>query len=180
MANISKYGGNPDKIVLVGHSAGAHLAPLVALDPRYLAQVGLTSSALSKVISLDVHAYNIPYAIQLMTNNATFSAQIPSLKMMFGQTTTQQLEASPANYIASNKSLPEFLVLSAGLMKGTVQDLTKKTSIAFVNSLSAAGFTANHYDYPNETHSSMVSDINTAGDQPAIVIRQFLSSLVSQ
>ncbi|MEY4066623.1 MAG: Carboxylesterase NlhH [Pseudomonadota bacterium] len=179
VANISKYGGNPNKIVLVGHSAGAHLAPLVAMDSRYLAQVGLTASSISKVISLDVHAYNIPYAIQLMTNNTTFSGQIPSLKLMFGQTSTDQLKASPANYITSNKSLPEFLILSAGLMKGTVQDLTKKTSMAFVNSLKGANFIANHYDYPTETHSSMVTDINTTGDQPAIVIRQFLSSLVS-
>lgn len=39
-ANIAKYGGNPEKIGVSGHSAGAHIALLVALDPRWLAAAG--------------------------------------------------------------------------------------------------------------------------------------------
>ena len=38
--NIAKYGGDPDQIVLSGHSAGAYLAVMLALDPRYLQAVG--------------------------------------------------------------------------------------------------------------------------------------------
>lgn len=33
--NIAKYGGNPDKIFVSGHSAGGHLAALIAVDNRY-------------------------------------------------------------------------------------------------------------------------------------------------
>lgn len=33
--NIAKYGGNPDKIFISGHSAGGHLAALVTLDDTY-------------------------------------------------------------------------------------------------------------------------------------------------
>ncbi len=39
--NIAKYGGDPGKIVLTGHSAGAYLISLLLLDPRYLAAHGL-------------------------------------------------------------------------------------------------------------------------------------------
>lgn len=35
-AHISAYGGDPDRIYLMGHSAGAHIAALLALDSRYL------------------------------------------------------------------------------------------------------------------------------------------------
>lgn len=35
------YGGDPARLVLMGHSAGAHIAALLSLDPRWLATVGL-------------------------------------------------------------------------------------------------------------------------------------------
>ena len=35
------YGGNPRRLVLVGHSAGAYIATMLALDPQYLNAVGL-------------------------------------------------------------------------------------------------------------------------------------------
>ena len=39
-ANIAKWGGRPEAIGVAGHSAGAHIAVLLALDPRYLAAAG--------------------------------------------------------------------------------------------------------------------------------------------
>jgi acetyl esterase/lipase len=37
------YGGDPSRIVLVGHSAGAYIAAMLTLDPKWLAVVGLDS-----------------------------------------------------------------------------------------------------------------------------------------
>ncbi len=34
--NISKYGGDPHRIIVAGHSSGAHIASMLALNPRYL------------------------------------------------------------------------------------------------------------------------------------------------
>ncbi len=34
--NITHYGGDPDRIILMGHSSGAHIASMLALSPRYL------------------------------------------------------------------------------------------------------------------------------------------------
>jgi acetyl esterase/lipase len=39
--NIGRFGGDPDKIFLKGHSAGAHIAAMLSIDPRWLAKVGL-------------------------------------------------------------------------------------------------------------------------------------------
>jgi acetyl esterase/lipase len=50
--NISQYGGTPEKIVLMGHSAGAHLAALVSFDERYLLKHGLTQNSISGFIGL--------------------------------------------------------------------------------------------------------------------------------
>jgi acetyl esterase/lipase len=36
LANAARYGGDPARVVLVGHSAGAYNAAMLALDPRWL------------------------------------------------------------------------------------------------------------------------------------------------
>jgi len=37
-ANVARYGGDPDRIVLAGHSAGAYNAAMLALDARWLGE----------------------------------------------------------------------------------------------------------------------------------------------
>lgn len=39
-ANIARHGGNPARIGVTGHSAGAYIALMLALDPQWLARVG--------------------------------------------------------------------------------------------------------------------------------------------
>ena len=41
-AHAREFGGDPERLYLMGHSAGAHLAALVTLDPRYFAAAGET------------------------------------------------------------------------------------------------------------------------------------------
>ncbi|HSN72271.1 MAG TPA: alpha/beta hydrolase, partial [Steroidobacteraceae bacterium] len=50
--NIERYGGDPDQLWLMGHSAGAHIAALLAFDERYLAAAGVPRCALSGFIGL--------------------------------------------------------------------------------------------------------------------------------
>jgi acetyl esterase/lipase len=39
--NVARYGGDRERIVLMGHSAGAHMAAMLAIDGRWLAKVGV-------------------------------------------------------------------------------------------------------------------------------------------
>jgi acetyl esterase/lipase len=41
-SNAARFGGDPDRIFLVGHSAGANIAALLATDATYLRAVGLS------------------------------------------------------------------------------------------------------------------------------------------
>ena len=50
--SIEHYGGDPHQLFVMGHSAGAHTAALLALDSTYLEQVGLRRTVLSGVVSI--------------------------------------------------------------------------------------------------------------------------------
>lgn len=48
--NIAAYGGDPQRLFIGGHSAGAHLSSLLALDAQFLATIEQTPDAISGVI----------------------------------------------------------------------------------------------------------------------------------
>ncbi len=50
--HIAEHGGDPKHVYLMGHSAGAHIAALLTLDPHYLQAVGLDRSAIRATIGL--------------------------------------------------------------------------------------------------------------------------------
>ena len=53
-----EFGGDPDRLVLMGHSAGAHIAALLAFDPNYLAAAGVRPHSIAGFIGLSG-----PYAL---------------------------------------------------------------------------------------------------------------------
>ena len=52
------------RVVLMGHSAGAHLVALVGTDERYLRGAGLSFADLDGVIPIDGAAYDVPVQMQ--------------------------------------------------------------------------------------------------------------------
>ncbi len=60
--NIAKYGGDPAKIIIAGHSAGGYLALMLALDKSWLGEYGIDAAA-------DIISY-WPISGQCVTHNA--------------------------------------------------------------------------------------------------------------
>ncbi len=50
--NVAQYGGDVSRLYLTGHSAGGHLAALLALDGRYLSKLGVPPNAIRGVATL--------------------------------------------------------------------------------------------------------------------------------
>lgn len=50
--SISKYGGDPKRLYVMGHSSGAYNAAMMALDPRWLAEINLTPAIFKGWIGL--------------------------------------------------------------------------------------------------------------------------------
>jgi dipeptidyl aminopeptidase/acylaminoacyl peptidase len=59
--HIAEYGGNKDRIFLMGHSAGGHLAELINSDPQYFVKAGIKNPIkgiiLDDPFGLDMHQY---------------------------------------------------------------------------------------------------------------------------
>jgi acetyl esterase/lipase len=53
--HITKYGGNPNKIFLSGHSAGGYIISMLGLDASYLMSVGLDPNQIAGLIPLSGH-----------------------------------------------------------------------------------------------------------------------------
>ncbi len=103
--NAAKFGIDANRIVLMGHSAGAHLSALVGTDPQYLRKAGLDVSALAGVIPLDGAAYDVPAQ---MTEGARFMGD--TYAQAFGTDPARQKALSPYWHAASPNS-PAFLIL---------------------------------------------------------------------
>jgi len=69
---IAEFGGSPDQIHLVGHSAGAYNAMMLALDRRFLSAVGFESKRLRSVVGLSGPYDFLP--LDNATTRATFGS----------------------------------------------------------------------------------------------------------
>jgi len=50
--HAAEYGGDPDTVFVVGHSAGAHLTALLATNPLYLGEVGMSPRDLAGAVCI--------------------------------------------------------------------------------------------------------------------------------
>ena len=50
--NIQRFGGDTSRIFVIGHSSGAHTAAMLALDERYLREVGLSATDVKGYVSI--------------------------------------------------------------------------------------------------------------------------------
>lgn len=65
--NATRFGGDPERIVLAGHSAGAYIAAMLALDPQWLERAGVSPSHIRAMAGLagpyDFHPFTTDQAI---------------------------------------------------------------------------------------------------------------------
>jgi arylformamidase len=108
-------GFDPGRVVLMGHSAGAHLSALVGTDMRYLKKAGLGPRSLRGVVPLDGACYDVPRQVAegggLMRD--TYAEA-------FGSGKERQRELSPTHHAASPNA-PAFLLLHVQRADGVAQ-----------------------------------------------------------
>jgi len=126
VAHASALGFDPQRVVLMGHSAGAHLAALVSTDLHYLKEAGVPPTALRGVVLLDGAGYDVP---SQMTDRGPM---LETYAKVFGTDHERQVALSPF-YHAAAPNAPAFLILHVQRPDGIAQ------SRAFAEALRKAG-----------------------------------------
>jgi acetyl esterase/lipase len=106
--NIEAKEGNPRRVVLMGHSSGAHLSLLLATDERYLAKHNLSAKDIAGVVGLSTPVDLEPRADKRGFGDALMSGKGADV---FSRDTAIMRAASPIQYVS--KDLP-FTLLVVG------------------------------------------------------------------
>lgn len=116
LAEYKKLGVDPSRVVIMGHSAGAHLVALVGTDERYLKGVGLSFADLDGVLPIDGAAYEVPRQIAEGGNfmNDTYV-------QAFGTDPARQRALSPTLQ-AQAPNAPDFLLIHVMRKDGVAQN----------------------------------------------------------
>lgn len=112
--NIAQYGGDPQRIFVGGHSAGAQVAALICIDERYLKQAGVALSALRGSIPVDGDTYDIPKIIMTAEHRqALYGGKMFTFghRQKFGNDPEKHVDFSAVTHVAKGKSIPPFLIL---------------------------------------------------------------------
>jgi acetyl esterase/lipase len=136
VANVSRYGGNADKIILMGHSAGAHIAALLTLDPQFLKAATLPRETIKGFVGLAG-----PYSFQPL--------EFKSTRAVFGHLKDPQVTRP---VIFANNPAPPMLLLH-GDDDSTVGPYNSADLTA---ALKAANNPVTHKVYPGVGHVGII------------------------
>ncbi|MBC8144306.1 MAG: alpha/beta hydrolase [bacterium] len=161
-SNIATHGGDSRRIVLCGHSAGAHLATLLAVDDRFLNAVGFDTTSICGVVAIS-GVYDLTEHV-----GSTVFTSAEHVREAFGNSESELLIASPVKYIKAG--LPPFLVMVAEDDPAGLRAQGKD----FSDAIRDVGTNAMFVSIKGRDHFSIVRRFGPSTDTTATAIAEFV------
>ena len=159
--HAAKYGGDASKIVLIGHSAGAHLVSVVASNPAFMDAAGASLRDLSGVVAIDTAMLNVP--LRMETAGVT-------QHRVFGRDPDAWIPVSPWHHTREGRGIPPFLFL---ISDGRA--VSREQATVMQDKLRAAGIEASTHEGKGRAHTPLDTYIGVAGDESTRVLLLFLA-----
>jgi formylglycine-generating enzyme required for sulfatase activity len=161
-------GVDTEHVVLMGHSAGAHLATLVATDSSYLAAHDQTLSDIDGVILLDGAGYDIPALLR----NRRDEQHIPDIfETAFTTDPDIQRDASPQHHVSREAGIPRHLIVHID------RRVSRDRSRAYADSLRDAHVPVQVVESPQDSHAKINRRIGQPNHRPTVATAAFLDRI---
>jgi acetyl esterase/lipase len=166
LAHVADHGGDPARVVVGGHSAGGHLAALLALDPQWLAAHDVQPTALAGILPMS-GVFDLGAGLDDSETGGVERYITP----VFGADPAALQAASPIAMVAAGAALPvPCSMVLAGDDYGAMQSQSRR----FLATLQARGVDASFAVVPGRDHFAMVARIGEAGDGTADLLAGIL------
>jgi acetyl esterase/lipase len=170
--HIAEYGGDPERLLVMGHSAGAQLAALVSIDDRYLKAEGLSLGIIKGCVPVDGDTYDVPAIIEAEeTRRRVHDLPPPKFghREKFGNDPAKHRDFSAVNHVAKGKSIPPFLLLYVA-----DHPYTSAQAQRLGNVLKAAGIPVTAFGAKETTHNKINADLGLPDDQATKALFEFV------
>jgi arylformamidase len=176
--HIAQHGGDPGRILVGGHSAGAQLAALICIDDRYLKAGGVPFSALLGCVPVDGDTYDIPAIIETAeTRLRVHGLPMPKYghRLKFGNDPALHKDFSAVTHVAKGKGIPPFLVLHVAGHPDVTAQAQRLGAV-----LKDAGIPARVFGARDTDHVKLNANLGVPGDPATDALYKFVEEVIKR